>query len=260
MASRRMCNIKIIDSDDFIDMSISSQALYFHLIMRADDDGFVSSPKKIVRMINCNDDNINDLLVKGFIIKFESGVYVVTHWNLHNCIQKDRYTETMHLQEKQMLSENKGVYSLNADDSSDENKCIQTVSNAYTQVRVGKVSDRVVEVSLEKGNNVSPKTGDSHNHNPSLCDDIASETDDFIPLFFEAYRKFKRIEHPCLKPEQLKKVQCFFNGYGGFEIEDKKAIISEFFEHVTETDHNINHFATEGIIQNCIYNAGLYYG
>ena len=119
MAERRMFARTIIDSDAFLDMPISAQCLYFHLGMRADDDGFVNNPKKIMRMINVRDDDMRILFVKSFIIGFESGVIVVTHWKIHNYIQKDRYKPTNFCQEKALLyvTEN-NVYSL-------DTKCIQ---------------------------------------------------------------------------------------------------------------------------------------
>ena len=108
MAERRMFAKTIIDSDAFLDMSLSTQALYFHLSMRADDDGFVNNPKKIQRMIGCGDDELKMLVAKKFIIPFESGVCVIKHWRIHNYIQKDRYKETVYKDEKShlMLKEN----------------------------------------------------------------------------------------------------------------------------------------------------------
>ncbi|HFM7009733.1 TPA: hypothetical protein ACG9XD_003061, partial [Enterococcus faecium] len=84
----------IIDSDAFLDMPLSTQALYFHLSMRADDDGFINNPKKIQRMVGCGDDDLKLLMVKRFILVFESGVIVIKHWKIHNYIQKDRYKPT----------------------------------------------------------------------------------------------------------------------------------------------------------------------
>lgn len=93
----------IIDSDAFLDMPHSSQLLYFHLSMRADDDGFINNPKKIQRMVGCGDDDLKLLIVKNFIIPFESGVVVIKHWRIHNFIRTDRYKETVYTEEKAML-------------------------------------------------------------------------------------------------------------------------------------------------------------
>ena len=133
MAERRMFAKTIIDSDAFCDMPLSSQALYFHLSMRADDDGFINNPKKIQRMIGCGDDDLKLLIVKRFIIPFESGIVVIKHWKIHNYIQKDRYRETVYQEEKAMLSvkDNKAYTLL-------DTPCIQPVSNPDTQDRIGK--------------------------------------------------------------------------------------------------------------------------
>lgn len=145
MAERRMFAKTIIDSDMFLDMSLSTQALYFHLSMRADDDGFVNNPKKIQRMIGCGDDELKMLVAKKFIIPFESGICVIKHWKIHNYIQADRYKETVYKEEKTQLAlkENK-AYKLM------DTSCIQNVSNLETQVRLGK--DR-----LGKDNNTISK-------------------------------------------------------------------------------------------------------
>lgn len=137
MANRRMFAKTIIDSDAFLDMPPSSQVLYFHLAMRADDDGFINNPKTIMRMVGAKDDDIKLLIAKRFIIPFASGVVVIKHWRIHNYIQKDRYTETKYIEEKnQLIINEKNGYSLKQisllDDEND---------NVYildTQVRLGK--------------------------------------------------------------------------------------------------------------------------
>lgn len=103
MAKRRMLTSDIIDSDAFMDMPLSSQALYVHFCMRADDDGFVSNPKKISRMIGAQEDDYKILLGKRFLLAFESGVCVVKHWKMHNYIQSDRYTQTAYVEELKMI-------------------------------------------------------------------------------------------------------------------------------------------------------------
>lgn len=113
MAERRMFSKTIIDSDMFLDMPLSTQALYFHLSMRADDDGFVNNPKKIQRMIGCGDDDLKLLIAKQFIIPFESGICVIKHWRIHNYIRNDRYKPTMYKEEKgQLLLEENNMYGL----------------------------------------------------------------------------------------------------------------------------------------------------
>ncbi len=96
MAERRMFTQKIIDSDAFLDMPLSTQALYFHLNMRADDDGFVNNARKIQRMIGATDDDLRVLIVKRFVLAFANGVIVIKHWRMHNLLRKDRYNPTQY--------------------------------------------------------------------------------------------------------------------------------------------------------------------
>lgn len=136
MGERRMFSKSVIDSDMFLDMPLSAQALYFHLSMRADDDGFVNNPKKIQRMVGASDDDCKILVAKKFIIPFESGIVVIRHWKIHNYIQKDRYKETVYLDEKAQISTDRtGAYV-----SEPCPTCIQPVSKVETQVSIGQVS------------------------------------------------------------------------------------------------------------------------
>ena len=139
MAERRMFAKTIIDSDAFLDMPLSTQSLYFHLSMRADDDGFINNPKKIQRMIGSSDDDLKVLIAKNFIIPFESGIVVIKHWKIHNYIRNDRYKETVYQEEKSLLEtkENK-AYTFG----------IPSVNQMETQVRLGKVS--IGKDSLDK--------------------------------------------------------------------------------------------------------------
>lgn len=135
MAKRRMFSLDIIDTDNFIDMPQTTRLLYYELCMRADDDGFVSNPKKIQKMVGCSDDDFKVLITKQFIIPFNSGVVVIKHWRIHNYIQNDRYKTTLYTNEKSQLStEKNGSYFL------ENNECIQNGSKMDTQVRLGKVS------------------------------------------------------------------------------------------------------------------------
>lgn len=81
MANRRMFSLDVVDTDKFLEMPLSTQALYFHFGMRADDDGFVSSPKRIIKSLCCNEDDLKLLIAKGYLIPFESGVVVISDWN-----------------------------------------------------------------------------------------------------------------------------------------------------------------------------------
>jgi len=135
MAERRMFTLKIVDSDAFLDMPMSAQALYFHLNMRADDDGFVNNPKKISRMIGASDDDLKILLAKRFVLGFESGVIVIKHWRMHNLLRKDRYNPTQYQEEFARLQlKDNGSYTELA-------TTWQPLGNQMaTQVSIGKVS------------------------------------------------------------------------------------------------------------------------
>lgn len=148
MAKRRMFSTDVIDTDSFLDMPSSSKCLYYDLGMRADDDGFVS-PKKVIRVTGASADDLKVLIVKKFIIPFESGVIVIRDWKMNNYIQKDRYTETIYKDEKKLLTEDENSsYGLKNPD------VIQNVYNLDTQVSIGK--DRLGKVIEDNG--VSKKT------------------------------------------------------------------------------------------------------
>lgn len=111
MATRRMFSMHIVDSDAFLEMPVSSQLLYFHLSMRADDEGFVGSPKRIMKMIGFQDDDLKVLLAKRFVLAFESGVVVIKHWLIHNTIRMDRFHSTSYENEKKLLiTKENGAY------------------------------------------------------------------------------------------------------------------------------------------------------
>ena len=118
MAEKRMFSMNVIDSDAFLEMPLSTQALYFHLSMRADDDGFLNNAKRIMDMIKANQNDYDLLLAKSFIIQFPDGICVIKHWRINNYIRKDRYHETVYTEEKDMLTVKKnGAYSLNSSNS-----------------------------------------------------------------------------------------------------------------------------------------------
>lgn len=149
MAKRRMFSKDVVDTDNFLEMPATTQVLYFHLSMRADDDGFVSNPKRILRLTGCSEDDLKILYAKQFIIPFDSGVCVIRHWKIHNYIQKDRYNKTIYHDELYKLTVLKnGMY------DRVDTECIQDVSISDTQVRLGKdslVKVSQVEDSLESG-------------------------------------------------------------------------------------------------------------
>lgn len=117
----------IVDSDSFLDMPLSTQAVYFHLSMRADDEGFINNPKKILRMVGASEDEIKLLIAKRFILDMDDGIVVVKHWRVHNYIQKDRFKPTVHTEKREKIGiRDNNVYTL-------DTECIHVV-------RVGKDS------------------------------------------------------------------------------------------------------------------------
>lgn len=142
MAERRMFAKTIIDSDAFLDMPTSARLLYYDLSMRADDDGFINSPKKIIRMTGASDDDLKVLIAKKFVIPFENGIVVIKHWLIHNYIRKDTYNETQYKEQKAMLTldENKSYRLIN-------NISQRTVDEPSTQDRLGK--DRLGKDSID---------------------------------------------------------------------------------------------------------------
>lgn len=169
MAQRRMFSIQIIDTDAFMDMPLSAQALYFHLGMRADDDGFVSNARRIQKLVGAADDDLKLLILKRFVLTFDSGVIVLKHWKISNYIQKDRYKPTLYREEKATLYlKPDGAYtdhpsegarpciqSVSTMDTDGEKPAIPTVcadvSIVDTQDRLGK--DRLGQVRLGEVNN-----------------------------------------------------------------------------------------------------------
>lgn len=216
MAERRMFAKTIIDSDAFIDMPLTAQAFYFHLSMRADDDGFVNNPKKIQRMIGCADDDMRLLIAKRFIIPFESGVCVIKHWKIHNYIQNDRYKETVYQDEKRLLitKENR-AYSL------PEEACIQNGYMTDTQNRLDKNSKE-----LDKDS-----TSQSEDASLSLSVDYQSIVDMFNSIC-ASLPKVKAITDQRRKA--IKAICPFIEENGGFQAFFERVQASDFLSGRTE--------------------------
>ena len=184
MAQKRMFSLAVTDTDTFLDMPTSTQALYFHLGMHGDDDGFVGSPKKIARAAGCNEDDLKVLAAKGFIIPFDSGVVVIRDWKINNTLKNDRYHETVYAEEKAMLSsDSAGRYQLVANVEPIWNQLGSTVEPEHnvTERNIAKQSkdvgadeppraarfvppslDEVLGYCLERGNTVNAQAFIDH--------------------------------------------------------------------------------------------------
>lgn len=139
MARKRMFSLEVCDTDKFMEMPLCTQGLYLQLGLRADDDGFISSPKRIVAMVGGSNDDLKLLIAKGYLIPFESGIIVITHWKQNNYVQSDRYRKTLFSEERAQLKLENNVYKL-------DTECIQTGYNPYPQDRLGK--DRLGKVNI----------------------------------------------------------------------------------------------------------------
>ena len=130
MAEKRMFSMKICDSDAFLDMPLSSQCLYFHLNMRADDDGFVGNPRRIQKLVGTSEDDLKLLIMKKFLLIFENGVIVIKHWKMHNTIQNDRRKETSYQDELMQLTvkKDKSYTFAKSEEIELETICIQNAS------------------------------------------------------------------------------------------------------------------------------------
>ena len=182
MAERRMFAKTIVLSDAFLDMPLSARCLYFTLGMLADDDGFVNSPKSIMRQAGASTDDLNLLMAKRFILAFDSGVIVIKHWRIHNYIQKDRYKESKYMEEKATLMiDQNGAYT----------ECIQDVSTLDTQVRLGKDS-----VRLELGEDrIEESPSKPVRHKYGMYENVLLTDEDFQKLQEEFPNDcFERIE------------------------------------------------------------------
>jgi hypothetical protein len=156
MSSKRMFNTQIVDSDAFLSMPLSSQALYFHLGMSADDDGFLNNPVQIARAINASQDDMNLLLLKKFILRFDTGVMVIKHWKINNYIRSDRYKPTLYQDElRQLEVKQDGGYRFIGVLENEKTPINQQVlpvgyQNA-TEIRLDKI--KLDKSSIDKGSN-----------------------------------------------------------------------------------------------------------
>ena len=156
MAEKRMFSKKIIDTDWFMDMPSSSQNLYFHLSMRADDDGFVSSPNRIIKMVGASNDDYRLLITKRFIIPFDSGICVIKDWRINNYLRADRHTDTIYQEEKDMLSINEnGEYQLGIPSGIPKVDPVYTKSNSISNSNINNNIEKDSIIQRDNINNIS---------------------------------------------------------------------------------------------------------
>lgn len=170
MANRRMFSLDVVDTDKFLDMPLSAQALYFHLGLRADDDGFVASPKKIVKVVDCKQDDLKVLIAKGFVIPFETGVIVIRHWKMQNRIQADRYKPTKYIAERNRLEVVNSVYKLDTEREQD-------VLEMDTQYSIGKYS-----IDKSSINTISSEPETAPSQQSGICIPLNDNSTYDVPL------------------------------------------------------------------------------
>lgn len=213
MAERRMFAKTIIDSDAFLDMPLSAQALYFHLSMRADDDGFINNPKKIQRMIGSSEDDFKLLVVNGLVLSFESGITVIKHWRIHNYIRADRYKPSIYTERELVTLDEHLVYQIS--DETDTNGIptdSQSVYQTETQVRLGK--DSVGKDSIGKDSEGKDSEGKDKDI-LSACADVRSQFDyqKVVNLFNSVCKSLPKIQKLTdSRKQKIRKADKELNG------------------------------------------------
>lgn len=166
MAKRRMFSLEIVDTDAFLEMPSSTQSLYFHFGMRADDEGFVGNPRRLIRMLGVSEDDYKLLIAKSFVIPFESGVCVIKHWKMNNYLQNDRLKPTTYLDEKKLLQtkENK-AYTLDKklDVYKLDTECIHSIGKSSIE-EVSIVESSIVEDKPKRTRFIKPSIDDINNY------------------------------------------------------------------------------------------------
>lgn len=221
----------IIDSDEFLDMPLSTQALYFHLSMRADDDGFINNPKKIQRSIGATDGDAAMLVAKKFIIPFASGVVVIKHWRINNYLRNDRYHETVYQEEKKALSIKKnGAYTLGKGDDC-QPVGIPMVDQRYTENSIDK--DSIGKDSILLAPSASAPVADSTS-SPSKSEKKPQKQVPYqkiLDMYYELCPGMSKVRPVNKYSDEIKKnVKARFSEYSleDFETVFKKAEASDF--------------------------------
>ena len=199
MAEKRMFTQKIVDSDAFLDMPLSTQALYFHLNMRADDDGFINNPKRIQRTIGASEDDLKLLVAKRFCICFENGVIVIKHWRMHNTLRKDRYNPTQYVEQfGQLEIKGNGIYTekaLELPDTQTATTWQPDGNQTATQYSIDKYS--IDQCSVDK--NILPDSDESETPTPKETKPVKHK-----------YGEYKNV---LLTDDELQKLKSEYSDY-----------------------------------------------
>ena len=155
MGDRRMLTKKVTDDDPFMSLSASAQALYLHLSMAADDDGFCNQVAICMFKAHASTGDLEALLSNRYVYQFENGVIVIKHWRMANALRKDRYTPTAFQREYAMLDlKENGAYTMRSEPRLEETGC-QTVAKRLPDGCPNISKDKLSKVNITKSNNNS---------------------------------------------------------------------------------------------------------
>lgn len=204
MAEKRMFTKKITESDAFLEMPLSAQCLYFHLNMEADDDGFVNHPKKTMRTIGANEDDIKLLITKRFVLVFDSGVIVIKHWRMHNTIQNDRYHPTDYQEEfKQLALKDNKSYTKNDSGNILETDWKQNGNSLETEISIGLDKNRLDKNSVLNNTYTSfaPQSDDSDADGRVIFEEMPCLKGEKYIIYTDMIEEYKK-DFPALDVEQ----------------------------------------------------------
>lgn len=213
MANKRMFSMKIVDSDAFLDLPLSTQCLYFHLNMRADDDGFVDNAKRIMRIIGSSNDDLKLLIAKRFLLVFEDGVIVIKHWRMHNTLSSSRYHETQYLDEKSMLKlKENGSYSFADGQEIDDKKLVKMSKRQCRRTIDEQVEN--ADIDLDIGLDIDKELDKDIGLDKDI--DLIKDIVDFLNQKCDTHFRFS-----TKKTQQLIKARL----KDGFTVDDFKTVI-----------------------------------
>jgi len=201
MARKRMFRLDVLETDAFMDMPLTTQALYFHLNLRADDDGFIGNPNQIVRLIGASSDDLKLLIAKRFVLVFEDGVIVIKHWRMHNTLSANRYKETNFIEDKALLK--------------------LKDNNAYTFAEDGEsiCDDHLIEISQRQTKD-EQKTNKRRTQNSIEKNSIEKNNKDIR-------HKYGEYKHVLLSDEDMEKLKA---DYQDDVIDKAITILDEYIE------------------------------
>lgn len=211
MANKRMFTMKIVDSDAFLDMPLSSQCLYFHLNMRADDDGFIDNPKRIMKVVGASEDDLKLLIAKRFVLAFDNGVIVIKHWRMHNTLSQNRYHQTQYLDEKSMLKlKENGSYSFEIGMNIDDEKLIEMSKRQSRRTIDEQETDADLGLGLGSDSDIDSEQ--------DIDSDLIKEIVDYLNLALGTnYRHTTKKTVTCIKARLNEK----------FTVDDFKTVIDK---------------------------------